>query len=111
MADGTCYLINPTVTETETNAAPGFERGLYTWDGATGAFTVTTLNDTNGNAGLSDNDGMLNATVFVFRAIPSASSRTGLLSEAGSKRRATRRRTPSLAPGSPAIRHAMPVLS
>ena len=66
MADGTYYLINPTVTETETNAAPGFERGLYTWDGATGAFTVTTLNDTNGDAGLSDNNGMLNATVFVL---------------------------------------------
>ena len=65
MADGTYYLINPTVTATEVNAAPGFERGLYTWDGATGAFTVTTLNDTNGDAGLSDNDGMLNATVFV----------------------------------------------
>ena len=65
MADGTYYLINPTVTATEVNAAPGFERGLYTWDGTTGAFTVTTLNDTNGDAGLSDNNGMLNATVFV----------------------------------------------
>ena len=66
MADGTVPPINPTVTATEVNAAPGFERGLYTWDGATGAFTVTTLNDTNGDAGLSDNDGMLNATVFVL---------------------------------------------
>ena len=65
MADGTYYLINPIVTPTEINAAPGFERGLYTWDGTTGAFTVTTLNDTNGDAGLSDNNGMLNATVFV----------------------------------------------
>ena len=65
MADGTYYLINPTVTATEVNAAPGFERGLYTWNGTTGEFTVTTLNDTNGDAGLSDNNGMLNATVFV----------------------------------------------
>jgi hypothetical protein len=65
MADGTYYLIQATVTATEVNAAAGFERGLYTWDGTTGAFTVTTLNDTNGDAGLSDNNGMLNATVFV----------------------------------------------
>ena len=65
MADGTYYQINPTVTATELDAAPGFERGLYTWNAATGAFTVTTLNDTNGDAGLSDNNGMLNATVFV----------------------------------------------
>jgi len=65
MADGTYYQIQPAVTATEINAAPGFERGFYTWDAASGAFTVTTLNDTNGDAGLSDNNGVLNATVFV----------------------------------------------
>ena len=59
MADGTYYHINTSVTADEVNAAPGFERGLYTLDAATGAFTVTTLNDTNGDAGLSDNNGAL----------------------------------------------------
>ena len=65
MADGTYYHIQAAVTGAEVNAAPGFERGLYTWDGTSGTFTVTTLNDTNGDAGLSDNNGVLNATVFV----------------------------------------------
>jgi hypothetical protein len=65
VADGTYYHINTSVTATEVNAAPGFERGLYTLDAATGAFTVTTLNDTNGDAGLSDTNGALSATLFV----------------------------------------------
>ncbi len=39
--------------------AGGFERGLYTWTGTTGggAFTLTTLQDTNGNLGLSNFNG------------------------------------------------------
>jgi hypothetical protein len=65
VADGTYYHINTSVTAAEVNAAPGFERGLYTLDAATGAFTVTTLNDTNGDAGLSDTNGALSATIFV----------------------------------------------
>jgi hypothetical protein len=65
MADGTYYFIQPAVQPSEPNAATGFERGLYTWNGATGAFTVTTLNDTNGDAGLSDNNGSLDGAVSI----------------------------------------------
>jgi hypothetical protein len=65
IAGGTYYLMQTTVQATEVNAAPGLERGLYTWNVSTGAFEVTTLNDTNGDAGLSDNNGVLNATLFV----------------------------------------------
>ena len=65
MADGTYYLIQPAVQPSELSGAPGFERGLYTWNGVTGAFTVTTLNDTNGDAGLSDNNGSLDGVVSI----------------------------------------------
>ncbi len=65
MADGTYYIIQRSVQPTETNAAVGLERGVYAWNAATGAFLVTTMNDTNGDAGLSDNNGVLNATLFV----------------------------------------------
>ena len=56
MADGTYFIIQPTVQSTEMNAAPGFERGLYTWD-ATGVFKVTTLTSTLGDVGLADGNG------------------------------------------------------
>ena len=57
MADGTYFIIQPTVQPTEENAAPGFERGLYEWNASTGAFTVTTLNSTLGDVGLADANG------------------------------------------------------
>ncbi len=41
----------------------GMERGTYTWDSATGAFTSTTLVDTNGTAGLSNPTGSVTVTV------------------------------------------------
>jgi hypothetical protein len=65
MASGAYYLIQSAVAPSEINAAPGFERGAYSWDAATGRFTVTTLVDTNGDAGLSDNNGMLDGTLFL----------------------------------------------
>jgi hypothetical protein len=39
------------------------ERGTYTWDAGTGAFTATTLVDTNGTAGLSNPTGSVTITV------------------------------------------------
>lgn len=66
MADGTYFIIQPTVdTATEPNAAPGFERGVYSWNATNGAVRVTTLNSTMGDAGLSDNNGVLDFAVFV----------------------------------------------
>lgn len=60
MADGTYYLIQP-ATE-DVTAAPGFERGRYAWNAATGAFRVTTLQDTNGDIGASSANGQLGLT-------------------------------------------------
>jgi hypothetical protein len=34
--------------------SPGMERGTYTWNPGTGAFTATTITDTNGTRGFSD---------------------------------------------------------
>jgi hypothetical protein len=41
----------------------GMERGTYTWDSVTGAFTATTLVDTNGTAGLSNPAGAVTVTI------------------------------------------------
>jgi hypothetical protein len=41
----------------------GMERGTYTWDSVTGAFTATTLVDTNGTAGLSNPTGSVTINV------------------------------------------------
>jgi len=41
----------------------GMERGTYTWDSVTGAFTATALVDTNGTAGLSNPTGSVTVTV------------------------------------------------
>src|SRR6185369_9469048 len=40
----------------------GFERGTYTWDPTTKAFTVTTILDTNGDTGLSGANGLSGLT-------------------------------------------------
>jgi len=45
--DGTYYLIENDSTP------PGMERGTFEWDNETGAFSVNTVVDTNGDAGLS----------------------------------------------------------
>jgi hypothetical protein len=41
----------------------GIERGTYTWDSGTGAFTATTLLDTNGTAGFSHPGGSTTVTI------------------------------------------------
>jgi hypothetical protein len=45
--DGTFYLVDGSP------AHPGMERGTFQWDNATGAFSVNTIVDTNGDAGFS----------------------------------------------------------
>jgi len=64
-ADGTYYFIQASVAPAETSAAPGFERGRYTWDAGTHAFTVTTVQDTNGDAGLDGANGQSGVTFTV----------------------------------------------
>lgn len=58
LADGTYYHLQVANAEdVSEGGASGFERGTYTWDETTGAFTVTTRFDTNGDIGLGDANG------------------------------------------------------
>jgi hypothetical protein len=65
LADGTYFNIEANVPVTAVSAANGFERGRYTWDAATGAFTVATVQDTNGDIGLSGLNGVIGVTFAV----------------------------------------------
>lgn len=57
LADGSYFHIEANVAAEELNSADGFERGRYLWDAVSGAFSVTTLQDTNGDIGLSGFNG------------------------------------------------------
>jgi len=52
-ANGTYMLADDTGTGAP-GGSPGMERGTYSWNSATGAFTATAITDTNGNRGFSD---------------------------------------------------------
>ena len=43
----------------------GFERGTYTWNPATGAFSSTTIQDLNGDTGFSNVNGVSGITLTV----------------------------------------------
>jgi hypothetical protein len=51
MANGTYYQIQDAPAADAPSGVDGFERGTYTWDPVTHAFTLTTLLDTNGDEG------------------------------------------------------------
>lgn len=57
LADNTYFL----ATDQATSA--GMERGTYTWNSGTGAFSATTIVDTNGTRGLSHSPFITNATI------------------------------------------------
>jgi hypothetical protein len=69
LADGTYFHIEANHPASEIGGANGFERGRYRWDAPTGAssgaFSITTLLDTNGDIGLADLSGMSGATIDV----------------------------------------------
>ena len=50
----------------------GFERGTYTWNPDTGAFTVTTIQDLNGDTGFSTLTGISGITVTVAGDVATA---------------------------------------
>jgi uncharacterized delta-60 repeat protein len=52
LSNGVYFIADDGVPELN-DGGPGIERGTYTWNAATGAFTATTLVDTNGQWGLS----------------------------------------------------------
>jgi hypothetical protein len=55
--DGTYFMAQDSDTE------PGMERGTFTWNQATSAFSATTLVDTNGDAGLSHPNGVTTLSI------------------------------------------------
>jgi hypothetical protein len=55
--NGGYYQIQNSLASDTTNF-DGFERGTYTWDPVTGAFSVDTIQDTNGAAGLNSLSGV-----------------------------------------------------
>jgi len=61
MKDGTYYLVED--TENESGDPDGFERGTYTWNSESGAFTASALTDSNGEAGLSHPTGSTTVVV------------------------------------------------
>lgn len=55
--DGTYHMAQDSATE------PGMERGRFTWDKATSAFSAVTVVDTNGEGGLSHPNGATTLTI------------------------------------------------
>jgi hypothetical protein len=67
MANGTYYEIEDSLPTSAPGGVDGFERGTYTWDPATKAFTLTTLLDTNGvDAGPNGISGVSGVTATVL---------------------------------------------
>ena len=56
--DGTYFLNDHGIQALDPSGHPGIERGTYTWNAATGAFTVTTLVNGDGQWGFSDSSGV-----------------------------------------------------
>jgi hypothetical protein len=51
LANGSFYYIENVASSEAPGGFPGFERGTYTWNPATSAITLTTIQDLNGNTG------------------------------------------------------------
>ena len=64
-ANGTYYQIQNASAAEAPHGFDGFERGTYTWNPATGAFTVTTLQDLNGDTGLSGLNSVSGVTITI----------------------------------------------
>jgi hypothetical protein len=58
LANGYYFQIQNAQASEAPHGFDGFERGTYTWNPATGAFTVTTLQDLNGDTGFSAINGV-----------------------------------------------------
>jgi hypothetical protein len=58
LANGTYFHIEANNPASVPSGASGFERGLYTWDSVSNAITIKTLQDTNGDIGLSGVNGV-----------------------------------------------------
>jgi hypothetical protein len=65
LANGYYFQIQNARASEAPHGFDGFERGTYTWNDATGALTVTTIQDLNGDTGLSNLNGMSGVTFVV----------------------------------------------
>jgi hypothetical protein len=66
LANGTYFDVEDALAADAPAGIDGFERGTYTWDPVTKAFTVTTIVDTNGDYGLSCCSGAPGMTVSIL---------------------------------------------
>jgi len=69
LANGTYIHIQDAKASEGPSGVDGFERGTYTWDPVTKAFTVNTLLDINGDLGLSNISGVPGMTVTLLNNI------------------------------------------
>jgi hypothetical protein len=64
-ANGYFFQIQNAKASEAPHGFDGFERGTYSWNQATGAFTVTVLQDLNGDTGLSNISGLPGITLGI----------------------------------------------
>ena len=65
LANGYYFQIQNAKASEAPSGFDGFERGTYTWNPVTGAFTVTTVQDLNGDTGLSAPNGISGITFTI----------------------------------------------
>lgn len=66
------HLETASAADIAQGAQPGFERGTYTWNPASGELRIVTLTDTNGDIGLSDANGRTDITVRISGDVATA---------------------------------------
>jgi len=64
-ANGSFYYIENVAKAEAPSGFPGYERGTYTWNAATGAFTLNVLQDLNGNTGIGVANGLAGMTAAI----------------------------------------------
>lgn len=66
LGNGYFYHIENALASAAPQGFDGFERGTYTWDSVTGAFTSATLQDLNGDVGFSNLNGLSGVTASIL---------------------------------------------
>jgi hypothetical protein len=64
-ANGSFYYIENVARSEAPAGVPGFERGTYSWNAATGALALHILQDNNGNTGIGAGDGLPGITATI----------------------------------------------
>ena len=82
LANGYYFQIQNAKASEAPHGFDGFERGTYTWNPVTGALTISTLQDLNGDTGLSNINGLSGVTFIVSGdtatiTVPGSGSITG----------------------------------